>query len=126
MPGINFLYRGPKSWLVRLKLVASFVALSPILIEISLWALAASRVNLGEPGTMFMGVSLVILWLIGQVGYIASVPGVLVACALLIVPDIPRKVRLTIAALSVASCIVFVLEVARLRAQLNHGILGSP
>jgi hypothetical protein len=130
MPGINFLYRGPKSWLVRLNLVVSFVALSPILIEISLWALAASRVNLGEPGTMFMGVSLVILWLIGQVGgqvgYNASVPGVLVACALLIVPDIPRKVRLTIAALSVASCIVFVLEVARLRAQLNHGILGSP
>jgi hypothetical protein len=73
-----------------------------------------------------MGVSLVILWLIGQVGYIASAAGVLVACALLIVPDIHRKVRLTIAALSVASCIVFVLEVARLRAQLNHGILGSP
>jgi len=126
MRGFNFLYRGPKSWLVRLNLVVSFVALSPILIEISLWALAASRVNLGEAGMMFMGVSLVILWVIGQAGYIACVPGVLAACALLIVPDIPRRVRLITAALSVASCIVFVLEVGRLRTQLNHGILGSP
>jgi hypothetical protein len=126
MRGFNSLYRGPKSWLVTLNLAVSLVALSPIVIEISLWALAASRVNLGEAGTMFMGVSLVILWVIGQTGYIACIPGILAASALLIVPDIPRKVRLITATVSVASCIVFALEVGGLRTQLNHGVLGAP
>jgi hypothetical protein len=126
MRGLNSLYRGPKSWLVKLNLAFSFVALFPIMFEISMWALAASRVNLGEAGAMFMGISLVILWVIGQIGYVACVPGILAASALLMVPDIPRKVRLIIATLSMASCIVLVLDVARLRAQLNHGILGSP
>ena len=125
MRGFNFLYRGPKWWLVWLNLVISFVALAPILIEISLWALTASKVNWGEAGMMFMGVSVVILWIIGQAGYIACIPGVLAACVLLIVPGIPRKVRLITAALNVASCIVLVLDVGRLRTQLNHGILGS-
>ena len=126
MRGFNSLYRGPKSWLVRVNLAVSFVALLPVVIEISMWALAASRVNLGGAGTMFIGVSLIILWVIGQIGYIVCVPGIMAAAALLIVPDIPRKVRLITAALSVASCIVLIIDVARLRAQLNHGILGSP
>ena len=124
MRGVNFLYRGPKCWLVRLNLVIPFVVLVPILIEVCLWALAASKVNLGEPGLIFMGVSVVILWIIGQTGYVACIPGVLAACLLLIAPDIPRKVRLTTATLNVAACIVLVLDVARLRTQLNHGILG--
>jgi hypothetical protein len=126
MRGLNFFYRDPKSWLVRLNLVVSFVALVPIVIEISLWALTASRVRLGEAGMMLIGVPLIILWAIGQIGYVVCVPGVLAASALLFVPDIPRKVRLITAALSVASCIVLVLEVGRLRTQLNHGTLGSP
>jgi hypothetical protein len=73
-----------------------------------------------------MGVSVVILWAIGQIGYVACVPGILAASALLIVGDIPRKVRLITGSLSVLSCIALVLDLARLRAQLDHGILGSP
>jgi hypothetical protein len=126
MRGFNLLYRGPKSWLVKLNIILSFVALFPIAIEISLWALTASRVRLGEPGIMLIGAPLIILWAIGQIGYVACVPGVLAACALLFVPDIPRKVRLITAVLSVASCIVLFPEVGRLRTQLNHGILGAP
>jgi hypothetical protein len=125
MRGVNFPYRGPNGWLVWLNLAIPCVVLVPILIEVCMWALAASKVNLGEPGVVFMGVSLVILWVIAQTGYVACIPGVLAACLLLIVPGIPRKVRLTMAALNVAACIVLVLDVARLRAQLNRGILGS-
>jgi hypothetical protein len=126
MRGLNSLYRGPKSWLVKLNLVISIVTLSPIVIEISMWAVTASKMKLGEPGMMVVGVSLVILWVIGQIGYVGCVPGLLAGAVLLIVPDIPRKVRVITAVLSVVSCIVLVLDVARLRAQLNHGILGAP
>jgi len=91
-----------------------------------MWAVTASKMKLGEPGMMVVGVSLVILWVIGQIGYVGCVPGLLAGAVLLIVPDIPRKVRVITAVLSVVSCIVLVLDVARLRAQLNHGILGAP
>jgi hypothetical protein len=126
MRGFNFSYRGPKSWLVKLNIVLSFIALLPIVIEVAIWALTASRVNLGEPGMMLIGVPLMILWAVAQFGYIACVPGLLAASALLIVPDIPRKVKVTTAVISVVSCIILVLDLARLSAQFNHGILGAP
>lgn len=125
MRGFNFPYRGPKSWLIELNIAISFVELFPILIEISIWALTASRVNLGEPGIVLRGVPVIILWAIGQIGYVACVPGLLAASALLVIPDIPRKARAITAALSVVSWIILVLDLARLRSQLNHGILGA-
>jgi hypothetical protein len=125
MRGFNFPYRGPKSWLIKLNIAISFVELFPILIEISIWALTASRVNLGEPGIVLRGVPVIILWAIGQIGYVACVPGLLAASALLVIPDIPRKARTITAAVSVASWIILVLDLARLRSQLNHGILGA-
>ena len=124
MRGFNFPYRGPRSWLIELNIAISFVELFPILIEISIWALTASRVNLGESGIVLRGVP-VILWAIGQIGYVACVPGLLAASALLVIPDIPRKARAITAALSVVSWIILVLDLARLRSQLNHGILGA-
>jgi hypothetical protein len=118
------LYRGPSAWLVRLAQITAFATLAPIWIEILVWLYTASKVNFGDLGMIVIGVSVWTLWIVARVGYVCCVPALAAASVLLLNRTIPRRVRLLAAGFDLAACAILLWEVSRLRAQLNHGILG--
>ncbi|HKH98407.1 MAG TPA: hypothetical protein VJ999_04805 [Candidatus Sulfotelmatobacter sp.] len=122
----NWLYRGPKAWLVWLNLLVACVALVPSFLECSLWLLRTGGLDrpLGEFAAFPEVFGGMLLIAIAENAYIVCVP-VLLACVLLVLlvrtPAIPSRVRTITAVLVTVALIAMLVNVGVLYLQYQHG-----
>jgi len=122
----NWLYRGPKAWLVWLNLLVACVALVPSFLECSLWLLRTGGLDrpLGEFAAFPEVFGGMLLIAIAENAYIVCVP-VLLACVLLVLlvrtPAIPSRVRTITAVLVTVALIAMFVNVGVLYLQYQHG-----
>ena len=124
MRKVRFLYCGPRAWLVWLNFLIIFVGLFPFFLEGLLWLLGSGKIKIGETGIPIMWVALVLLWEIGQIGYVVCVPFLISACILLMTARIPWKVKLVTIALDLSVCALLFWQVGDSRVSFKHGLLG--
>ena len=122
----RFLYRGPKAWVVWLSLAISGSTLVPYLEWLLVWLFSKHSIFHGDSDTLFGGFALLLLGATSEIPYGACALIVLSACCVLIVQEIPLKVRQVTAAIQIMALGQFLWTLHHLKGVFQYGLFGKP
>lgn len=122
----RFLYRGPRAWVVWLNLGISCITLVPLVQLFVVWLFTKHQVLSGDTNVLVGGFAYLFLAASSEIPYGVCAIIVLLTCWLLLVREIPLKVRCVTAAIEVGACAQLVWMLHSLKAAFQYGPFGKP